>query len=134
MKTIKTPKTTDTKTRDSNKKASVLKVWVLVILIGVLVFYNFTWTASPTTGETIEQKVFNRNAGVKWQAQYRLDENKDSYLQKRFDFADELLQQNSITDITYEFDGDFDGNSNSDEKKGIEKWYVPRKKGNVSCL
>jgi len=112
------------------------------VAIVVLLVCNFTtsfkssetWMASTTTGETKEQKVFNRNTGVKWQAQYRLDENKDSYLQERIDFANELLQQNSITDITYEFDGDFDGNSNSDEKKGIEKWYVPRKKGNVSCL
>lgn len=125
-----------------NSKASKVKLASLAIGVFFCTIYfisgsliNKAWTASTTTttGETTkEQKVSNRITGVKWQAQYRLDENKDSYLQERFDFADELLQQNSVTDVTYEFDGNGDGNS--DEKKGIEKWYVPRKKGSVSCL
>lgn len=134
MKTLNM-KTRNIKTRDMktrNSKASKVKLASLAIGVFFCTIYfisgsliNKAWTASTTTttGETTkEQKVSNRITGVKWQAQYRLDENKDSYLQERFDFADELLQQNSVTDVTYEFDGNGDGNS--DEKKGIEKWFI----------
>ena len=76
-----------------------------------------------------------RNPAVKWQARYALDENKDSYLQERIDFADELLKKHSITDLTYEYllpkrnttdniGKNVDDSTSDTKNKDTEKWYV----------
>jgi hypothetical protein len=76
---------------------------------------------TSATGKAKEQVP--RNPAVKWQARYTLDENKDSYLQERIDFADELLKKHSKTDLTYEYLLP-ERNGTSDKNKDTEKWYV----------
>jgi hypothetical protein len=88
---------------------------------------------TSTCGEAKEQAP--RNPAVKWQAKYALDENKDSYLQERIDFADELLKKHSITDLTYEYllpernttdnvGKNVDDSTSDTKNKDTEKWYV----------